>query len=48
MGYYGVKKIAELKKNVKFMKVTLATVRENYPYSFIITKGATNYKLMSS
>ncbi len=46
MGYCGVKTIAELKENSKFMKVSLATVRENHPHSVIITKEAPNYKLL--
>jgi len=48
MGYCGVKTIAELKERSKFMKVTLATVRENHPHSVIITKEAPNYKLLSN
>jgi IMP dehydrogenase len=48
MGYCGVKTITELKENSKFMKVSLATVRENHPHSVIITKEAPNYKLLSS
>lgn len=48
MGYCGVKTIAELKENSRFMKVSLATVRENHPHSVIITKEAPNYKLLSS
>lgn len=48
MGYCGVKTIAELKEKAKFMKVSLATFRENHPHSVIITKEASNYKLMSN
>ena len=48
MGYCGVKTITELKENSRFMKVSLATVRENHPHSVIITKEAPNYKLLSS
>jgi IMP dehydrogenase len=48
MGYCGVRTIAELKEKSKFMKVSLATVRENHPHSVIITKEAPNYKLMSN
>ncbi len=48
MGYCGVKTIAELKEKAKFMKVSLATVRENHPHSVIITKEASNYKLISN
>jgi IMP dehydrogenase len=48
MGYCGVRTIAELKAKSKFMKVSLATVRENHPHSVIITKEAPNYKLMSN
>ena len=48
MGYCGVRTITELKENSKFMKVSLATVRENHPHSVTITKEAPNYKLMSN
>jgi len=48
MGYCGVRTIAELKEKSKFMKVSLATVRENHPHSVIITKEAPNYKLMGN
>jgi len=48
MGYCGVRTIAELKEKSKFMKVSLATVRENHPHSVIITKEAPNYKLMDN
>lgn len=48
MGYCGSKTIAELKEKSRFIKVSLATVRENHPHSVIITKEAPNYKLMSS
>ena len=48
MGYCGVKTITELKEEAKFMKVTLASVRENHPHSVIITKEAPNYKLMTN
>ncbi len=48
MGYCGSKTIAELKEKSQFIKVSLATVRENHPHSVIITKEAPNYKLMSS
>lgn len=48
MGYCGVGTIADLKEKSQFMKVTLATVRENHPHSVIITKEAPNYKLLSN
>ena len=48
MGYCGVKTIAELKERSKFMRVSLATVRENHPHSVIITKEAPNYKLLNN
>jgi IMP dehydrogenase len=48
MGYCGVRTIDELKEKSKFMKVSLATVRENHPHSVIITKEAPNYKLMGN
>ena len=47
MGYCGTKTISELKEKAKFIKVSPATLQENYPHSVIITKEAPNYKLMS-
>jgi len=46
MGYCGVRTIAELKERAKFMRVSMATVKENHPHSVIITKEAPNYKLL--
>ena len=43
MGYCGVKNIAELKKNVKFIKITLAGLKESHPHDVILTKEAPNY-----
>lgn len=48
MGYCGVRTITELKEKSRFLKVSLATVRENHPHSVIITKEAPNYKLLSN
>ena len=43
MGYCGVKNIAELKSKAKFVKITLAGLRESHPHDVIITKEAPNY-----
>ena len=43
MGYCGVKNINELKNNAKFVKITLAGLRESHPHDVIITKEAPNY-----
>lgn len=48
MGYCGVRTIAELKEKSKFMRISLAAVRENHPHSVIITKEAPNYKLLNN
>jgi len=43
MGYCGVKDINELKTKTKFIKVTLAGLKESHPHDVIITKEAPNY-----
>ncbi len=43
MGYCGVKNIGELKSKAKFVKITLAGLRESHPHDVIITKEAPNY-----
>jgi IMP dehydrogenase len=43
MGYCGVKNIAQLKTKTKFIKVTLAGLKESHPHDVIITKEAPNY-----
>ncbi len=43
MGYCGVKNISELKTKSKFIKITLAGLKESHPHDVIITKEAPNY-----
>jgi len=43
MGYCGVKNIEELKKNTKFIKITLAGLKESHPHDVIITQESLNY-----
>ncbi len=45
MGYCGVKNIKELKTKSKFIKITLAGLRESHPHDVIITKEAPNYHI---
>lgn len=45
MGYCGTKDIKTLKKNGKFIKITLAGLRESHPHDVIITQEAPNYSL---
>ena len=43
MGYCGVKNIKELKEKTKFVRITLAGLKESHPHDVIITKEAPNY-----
>ncbi|QQS37625.1 MAG: IMP dehydrogenase [Ignavibacteriales bacterium] len=43
MGYCGVKNINQLKTKSKFIKITLAGLKESHPHDVIITKEAPNY-----
>lgn len=43
MGYCGAKNITELKTKSKFIKITLAGLKESHPHDVIITKEAPNY-----
>lgn len=43
MGYCGVKTIEQLKAKTKFIKITLAGLRESHPHDVIITKESPNY-----
>jgi IMP dehydrogenase len=43
MGYCGVKNIKELKTKSKFIKITIAGLKESHPHDVIITKEAPNY-----
>lgn len=44
MGYCGVKNIKELKTKSKYMKITLAGLKESHPHDVIVTKEAPNYR----
>lgn len=43
MGYCGVKNIKELKTKTKFVKITLAGLKESHPHDVKITKESPNY-----
>lgn len=43
MGYCGVKNIQGLKTKSKFIKITMAGLKESHPHDVIITKEAPNY-----
>jgi IMP dehydrogenase len=43
MGYCGVRSIAELRMEARFVQVSPASVRENHPHDIAITQEAPNY-----
>jgi IMP dehydrogenase len=43
MGYCGVKDITELKDKSRFVRITMAGLKESHPHDVIITKEAPNY-----
>ncbi|MGE5195361.1 MAG: IMP dehydrogenase [Deltaproteobacteria bacterium] len=43
MGYCGVRSIAELRTEARFIQVSPASVRENHPHDIAITQEAPNY-----
>ena len=45
MGYCGCRTIAELQENAKFLRVSVAGLRESHVHDVIITKEAPNYRL---
>ena len=45
MGYCGTKNIEALKKKAKFIKITLAGLKESHPHDIKITQEAPNYSL---
>lgn len=45
MGYCGTENISALKKKGRFIKITLAGLRESHPHDVIITQEAPNYSL---
>jgi IMP dehydrogenase len=46
MGYCGAATIPELKEKGRFVKMTLAGLRESHPHTITITKEAPNYNMM--
>lgn len=44
MGYCGVRTIQELKTKAKFVKISVAGLRESHPHDVIITEEAPNYQ----
>ena len=45
MGYLGCRNIEELQTNARFIKITLAGLRESHVHDVIIVKEAPNYQL---
>ena len=45
MGYVGVRSIAELQKNGKFIRITASGLKESHVHDVIITKEAPNYRI---
>ncbi len=43
MGYLGVRTIAQLREEAKFLRVTAASVRESHPHDIAITQESPNY-----
>ncbi|NMB98779.1 MAG: IMP dehydrogenase, partial [Thermoanaerobaculaceae bacterium] len=43
MGLVGAKNIKELKTKAKFVRITLAGLKESHPHDVVITKEAPNY-----
>ena len=47
MGYCGAKTIKEMQEKSRFIKMTLAGLKESHPHDVIVTKEAPNYKMDS-
>lgn len=45
MGYCGAKDLKSLARNTRFIRITLAGLRESHPHNIIVTKEAPNYEL---
>ena len=43
MGYCGVRTVAELRTEARFIQISPASVRENHPHDIVITQEAPNY-----
>ncbi|MEP7362155.1 MAG: IMP dehydrogenase [Acidobacteriota bacterium] len=48
MGYCGCKTISELQQNARFVRVSIAGLRESHVHDVIITKEAPNYRVENS
>lgn len=47
MGYTGCRNIEDLRKNTRFLRVSLASLRESHPHDIVITKESPNYSAES-
>ena len=45
MGYCGCRTIKELQERAKFLRVSIAALREGHVHDVIITKEAPNYRV---
>jgi len=45
MGYAGARDLEELRTKARFVRITLAGLRESHPHDVIVTKEAPNYRL---
>jgi IMP dehydrogenase len=45
MGYCGTKDIEELRRDAKFIRSTVAGLKESHPHDIIITEEAPNYSI---
>jgi IMP dehydrogenase len=45
MGYCGCRSVAELQDRARFLRVTVAALRESHVHDVIITKEAPNYRV---
>jgi IMP dehydrogenase len=45
MGYLGVRTIAQLRTEARFLRVTAASVRESHPHDISITQESPNYSV---
>lgn len=45
MGYLGVRTVAELRTDARFLRVTAASVRESHPHDISITQESPNYSV---
>jgi len=43
MGYCGAKNMNEMRSKTKFIRITLAGLKESHPHDVIVTKEAPNY-----